>query len=259
MSSVLERMVRQARAPLSAVEPLFQSRYAPVTAAAQPPQHSLTEIDEAVSEAESSPQALSAVRPTLPPPVPRVSVGEDPARTFNSVPDPAPQDAPSQPRARDLFPDGQRKSGPSHPSHPPYRLASRPSPEPGSAEADPPVSRPVADTPVVPRSQPTPVLGRAEPALPPPGDSNIAPQQQTSHYPTEPASRLPRDRPAASPRLMPHSPWVDAPAATAPDVTISIGHIEVRAPQVAERPRRPAFRPRVSLDDFLNRRQGERS
>jgi hypothetical protein len=256
MSSVLERMVRQARAPLSAVEPLFQSRYAPVTVGAQPPQHSLTETDEAVTETESSTQALSAVQPTLPPRVPRVSVGEDPARTFNSVPDPAPQDAPSQPRARDLFPDGQRKSGP---SHPPHRLASRPTPESGSATAEPPVSRPVSDTPVVPRSQPTRVLPRAEPALPPPGDINIAPQQQTSHYPVESASRLPRDRPAVSPRLMPHSPWVDAPAGTAPDVTISIGHIEVRAPQVAERPRRPAFRPRVSLDDFLNRRQGERS
>jgi hypothetical protein len=43
-----------------------------------------------------------------------------------------------------------------------------------------------------------------------------------------------------------------------PNVTITIGHIEVRAAQVAERTRRPAFRPRVSLDDFLSQRNGDR-
>lgn len=40
------------------------------------------------------------------------------------------------------------------------------------------------------------------------------------------------------------------------DITISIGHIEVRSPQVIERPRRPAFRPKTSLADFLKPRQG---
>lgn len=41
-------------------------------------------------------------------------------------------------------------------------------------------------------------------------------------------------------------------------VTISIGHVEVRAEQLAERPRRPAFRPRVSLSDFLSQKKPER-
>jgi len=46
---------------------------------------------------------------------------------------------------------------------------------------------------------------------------------------------------------------------TWPDVTISIGHIEVRAAPAIEHPRtRPAFRPRVPLDDFLNQRQDRR-
>lgn len=40
------------------------------------------------------------------------------------------------------------------------------------------------------------------------------------------------------------------------NITISIGHIEVRSPQVLERPRRPSFRPKTSLADFLNPRQG---
>jgi hypothetical protein len=46
---------------------------------------------------------------------------------------------------------------------------------------------------------------------------------------------------------------------TRPDVTISIGHIEVRAaPPVGQpRARRP-FRPQVSLDDFLSQQQDGR-
>jgi len=41
-------------------------------------------------------------------------------------------------------------------------------------------------------------------------------------------------------------------------VTISIGHVEVRAEQPAQQPRRAPFRPRVSLTDFLNQRKPER-
>ena len=46
---------------------------------------------------------------------------------------------------------------------------------------------------------------------------------------------------------------------TAPDVSITIGHIEVHAAQPAERIPRPAFRPRVSLDDFLGQHSGKQS
>jgi len=38
------------------------------------------------------------------------------------------------------------------------------------------------------------------------------------------------------------------------DVTISIGHVEVRAAQAAARSPRIAFRPQLSLKDFLNQR-----
>ncbi len=44
---------------------------------------------------------------------------------------------------------------------------------------------------------------------------------------------------------------------TAPDVSITIGHIEVHAAQPAERISRPVFRPRVSLDDFLGQINGK--
>lgn len=41
---------------------------------------------------------------------------------------------------------------------------------------------------------------------------------------------------------------------TGPEVTISIGHIEVRSAPAAAEPRsRPTFRPQVSLADFLSR------
>ncbi len=46
---------------------------------------------------------------------------------------------------------------------------------------------------------------------------------------------------------------------TAPDVSITIGHIEVHAAQPAERISRSQFRPRVSLDDFLGQHSGKQS
>jgi hypothetical protein len=42
----------------------------------------------------------------------------------------------------------------------------------------------------------------------------------------------------------------------APEVTISIGQIEVRAAHAPEPPRIPAFRPHLSLDDFLHGKSG---
>ena len=45
-------------------------------------------------------------------------------------------------------------------------------------------------------------------------------------------------------------------ASQEPPVTISIGHIEIRAAQAAERPRKVTFRPKVSLADFLSRKHG---
>jgi len=42
-------------------------------------------------------------------------------------------------------------------------------------------------------------------------------------------------------------------AAAPAQVTISIGHVEVRAAPVSPPARRPAFRPRVTLDEYLRR------
>ena len=52
------------------------------------------------------------------------------------------------------------------------------------------------------------------------------------------------------------APGALAPAAAA-QVTISIGHVEVRAAPVSQPARRPPFRPRVTLEEYL-RRSGDK-
>ena len=60
-----------------------------------------------------------------------------------------------------------------------------------------------------------------------------------------------RSEPQASPA--PHRQAAGA-SSSSPDITISIGHIEVRSGPAAEKPRtQPPFRPQVSLADFLGR------
>ncbi len=112
------------------------------------------------------------------------------------------------------------------------------------------------------------------PAVPAsPTDSTELPPPAPADPPPSPADRppSPADRPPAPAgtagrvrrrqQLLPppaNEPAVAAPAA-APEVTISIGHIDVRAaPPPAPARSRPAFRPRVSLDEFLAARQDRR-
>lgn len=102
---------------------------------------------------------------------------------------------------------------------------------------------------------------------------SVSPTGSTEHPPPAPADPppSPADRPPAPAgtagrvrrrqQLLPppaNEPAVAAPAA-APEVTISIGHIDVRAaPPPAPARSRPAFRPRVSLNEFLAAPQDRR-
>jgi hypothetical protein len=80
----------------------------------------------------------------------------------------------------------------------------------------------------------------------------------TRRVQAEPATlRSPENKSYPRQQLQPVSHINARAEKTSSDVTISIGHIEIRAAQVAERPRRPAFRPRVSLNDFLNQQNGQ--
>jgi hypothetical protein len=58
-------------------------------------------------------------------------------------------------------------------------------------------------------------------------------------------------------RFTPHNESGEKRAA--PDVSITIGHIEVHASQPAAPVTRSPFRPRVSLDDFLSQQSGKQS
>ncbi len=112
-----------------------------------------------------------------------------------------------------------------------------------TAGGDEAMSATAAPSPAIPVS-PT---GSTEPASPSPADRPGAPAVAGRVRARQPSLRPPADEPAV------------AASAAAPAVTISIGHIDVRAalPPAPARSR-PAFRPRVSLDEFLAARQDRR-
>lgn len=89
-------------------------------------------------------------------------------------------------------------------------------------------------------------------------ESSIKPAPQITVRPSQPsaATRPSVDAPHATPTAVYNTPIIEENTQT---ITISIGHVEVRnapAPPPAA-PRRPAFRPAVSLDTFLKRGGGD--
>ena len=102
--------------------------------------------------------------------------------------------------------------------------------------------------------------GIEEPASPAAGEPGAAPEVRPVTVPARMLSAAPRahahEGSGRSP--VPRESAADTSGGR-PDVTISIGHIEVRAAPPMERPRtRPPFRPRVSLDDFLYQQEDRR-
>ena len=117
------------------------------------------------------------------------------------------------------------------------------------ATATPPAV-PVSPTGSTEPPPPAPADPPPAPADPPPAPADRPPA------PAGTADRVRRRQPSLRPPA--NEPAVTAPAA-APEVTISIGHIDVRAaPPPAPARSRPAFRPRVSLDEFLTAPQDRR-
>jgi len=225
MSTPLQRMVDRARGtqhrPALRIEPLFGSTYAASTEAVHT---SLPEVDIEVDAAARMPAGNSSTLPDS-------------------------NDWPATAGRPDVSPDGDAQGAarvPGKTSQAPLKSGAAMEDEratvqlarslPGHAVTDA-VYRKGA------RSDALQVAAKASPVRAP-----HAPVVQVK--PPKPAA------PAKSQR--------DAMASTAitpeagPNITISIGHVEVRnAPTPTSAPRRPSFRPGVSLDSFLRRGRGD--
>ena len=104
-----------------------------------------------------------------------------------------------------------------------------------------PAAIPAARPAAAPAEASATVSVEASDAEPGPAAAWPRPVRAPAHWPASPP---PSARPGGPAEPSPES---------GPEVTISIGHIEVRSASVTERPRsRPPFRPQVSLTDFLS-------
>jgi hypothetical protein len=221
MSTLIERMILRARAPLSSLEPIAPVRFAlrqqidetPFTeVAAEPaeaPDHSLPPPPRAIGQ-----NALPGERPPSP--------GLVPPET--TLPGPITPADVQRPRARrDRRDQVDRSESVLVPA------------APGAASEGPAVHATAAEVRTEPIGpvQPIPVTARLRPAdLPGHAEGGVQ----------APAADTAADEPAHG-----------------PDITVTIGHIEVRAASPAPaRPARVPFRPQVSLNDFLGNGQESR-
>jgi hypothetical protein len=244
MSGVLERMVLRARSALAGIEPVFAPRYAP---------------SEVFHESGDRPTAAveSGVR-RAPAPRPRRTGAAPTSRT-------TPQDlatARSSPVTPAFSEEGARAAASPH--HDPV-VDGMPSPRSVAdyahvSFADVSSDAPPAPLPTTPDRHEESATG--EPLV-------VSVRTRSTDGDTTPSSRkalgydnrrhadavaeLFNEGAVPAPISKKHSP-PDAPAPAAPaQVTISIGHVEVRAAPVSPPARRPAFRPRVTLDEYLRR------
>jgi len=283
MSTLLERMVLRTRAPLSSLEPLAASRYAPVAQAGPP------RWDEQASDplAANIPEASADVG-TPADPGQAVSRGARRQRRAS----PLDRDVAATPGAGDDFVGGnadppvtRRPSAATLSAQPP--LAAHPGPAGEEAESPPRPPVPTqprqagtssAQPPTTTQPNPDDTKHQAPAALALPERQAAEAVQSTGREPdfteavaieTGPtpgpaggqpvavAARLAPATPPSAPTRLPGSrvpvPPGDAEPAR-PDVTISIGHIEVRTATAPVQRPRPAFQPEVSLADFLGKR-----
>jgi hypothetical protein len=224
MSGVLERMILRTRSALAGIEPVFAPRYA---------------AREVSHEAGNRP---------VEPGVPRASARTEPARSSPAtaefseevaratpVPrhDPAVDEMPSPRSAGDhvhvsLTDVSSDALAPSLPTTPARQ------------------EEPAANEPVVVSARTRPTAGTTAPSTP----SRVA-----LGHKAEPVVDLFNE--SATPASTGNKHVAPAAPGAPASVTISIGHVEVRAAPVSSPARRPAFRPRVTLDEYL-RRSGDK-
>ncbi len=258
MTTLLQRMVMRTRAPLSSAQPATRPLFAPGDPGLA---LGIAGIPEVSADAFSaSPTTDPAARPSLIGERVSASRPGDAGRT----PAPGAEDAGREVSANASAPTRATPPG----GHPGVERDPQQEPEEvagiaasldqtgtataASAGRDEAMSAETATPPAVPFS---------------PTDSIEPPPQSPADRPPAPADRPPAPADAADrvqhrqQFLVPSANESAAAApAAAPEVTISIGHIDVRAavPPAPARSR-PAFRPRVSLDEFLAASQDRRA
>lgn len=213
MSTLIERMILRARAPLSSLEPIAPVRFAP-----------RQQIDE-TPFTEMTAERAEAPDRSLPPPPRTIGQNAHPGE---------------RPHSPSLVPPEKTLPGPITSADVQRPLAGRDRRDQVDRSASvldqgPEVHATAAEVRTEPIGpvQPIPVTARLRPADLP-GHAEVAAQA--------PAADTTADEPAHG-----------------PDITVTIGHIEVRAASPAPaRPARAPFRPQVSLTDFLGNRQESR-
>ena len=243
MSSLLERMVMRTRAPLPGIEPILQPLYGPPSLSPRPESTSgASEWTFPAPESADRPIAgLSGAPSVLLSPHPDIHISAPAKVTY-----PADRITPAASVHAGL-------------SVRPENAA--PTPSPDSEEGHNIKERRAPATLISILQNAPSATEAADPAATarPSGERAVLQQRPTERpgFKARPDASRP---PAGLARSSRPVPGVDSPDANpSPEITISIGHIEVRAAQPVERARRPSFRPRVSLNDFLSQRDGERS
>jgi hypothetical protein len=254
MSGVLERMILRTRSALAGIEPLFAPR-----CAASEGSHDAGDRPTAAAE--------SGVRRA---PAPRRRRTE-PARASRIIP-PDRAAAPSSPVTPAFSEEGAHAT-PSPPHDPPVDEVPRTGSVAGDIHVAPPDvssdSLPVP-LPAAP-GEPQELAAREALMVSARSDDGDGPRSAHSRMAltadsagrAEPLAFFDHDAspaPISKEHSAPQRPAFAAngeASAAPPQVTISIGHVEVRAAPVSPPPRRPAFRPRVTLDEYLNRRTGD--
>ncbi len=282
MSSLLERMVQRTRDRLPGIEPLLQPRYAPQGSAGQRSRTDATDSMDSFTEASrcSSEESGSANARSEALPAPQAANLRDTSVSETLIyVDREPRREPLQTTQSVLERYRHRHSGveplPGTQTDQQRSGSLNPEAEPAVMPAQRVIGRDDSAAQIVPAKLASPSregssamkaasLKAANSTAVDSIASKISPNEQTAvtlRVQAAPATlRSSENESSRRQQLLPVS-HIEARVVekTSSEVTISIGHIEIRAAQVAERPRRPAFRPRVSLNDFLNPQNGQRN
>ncbi len=237
MSGILNRMIARARSPLPRVEPLYTPLFAEAEVGIRTPLSEPGDLEEmrqpaATREPAAGPEATSGQeRPEA------TTIRPELASSDRSKPLPAigrtdsgePPNLPSAKREPKVIGDGMVSE-----------VSLEPISAPGVERRRESLASPTRNE-RHPSALNKPLEESARTARPAKEQTPVPPQRERGYRRFQGAASDPRASESASQE---------------PPVSISIGHIEIRAAQAAERPRKVTFRPKVSLADFLSRKHG---